>query len=257
MIDGDCSSNSRSRSICILRLSGRSRSSFRDARSLSPISWTIARQCLSSISMRFRITKPSFCKKLTQPQHRRRSCLTLSFAALPAIAISARAQCSCCNVSLLRASRPRLSGCASSSRSPRIRPQSPRIRIERNFIDQTRSQRIACLFFQRSIPRKLLVALFTQFIKLPQVQQPCALQGIGVVLTGFTQIGNVPMQRRASIVIFTHVSMRQQVCAPSRGARNVRGVTSHCQSPSFQRDKKTSRGFVPGGMRQSALELGP
>jgi hypothetical protein len=67
MIDGDCSSNSRSRSICILRLAGSSRSSFRDARSLSPISWMIARQCLWSISMRFRITKPSFCEKFTQP----------------------------------------------------------------------------------------------------------------------------------------------------------------------------------------------
>src|SRR6266446_5180764 len=38
MIDGDCSSNSRSRSICVLRLRGSSSSSFWNARSLSPIS---------------------------------------------------------------------------------------------------------------------------------------------------------------------------------------------------------------------------
>ena len=58
MIDGDCSSNSRSRSICVLRLSGGAGSSCRNARSLSPISWTIARLCLESMSMRLRITKP-------------------------------------------------------------------------------------------------------------------------------------------------------------------------------------------------------
>jgi hypothetical protein len=58
MIDGDCSSNSRSRSICILRLAGSSRSSVSDARNLSPISWTIARLCPWSISMGFRMTKP-------------------------------------------------------------------------------------------------------------------------------------------------------------------------------------------------------
>ena len=58
MIDGDCSSNSRSRSICVLRLPGTSGSSFRNARSLSPISLTIARLWVWSMSMRLGITKP-------------------------------------------------------------------------------------------------------------------------------------------------------------------------------------------------------
>ena len=58
MIDGDCSSNSRSRLICALRLPGNSGSSFRNVRSLSAISCTIARLCLESMSMRLRITKP-------------------------------------------------------------------------------------------------------------------------------------------------------------------------------------------------------
>jgi len=62
-IDGDCSSNSRSRSICVLRLPGHSGSSFRTARSLSPISCTIARLCLGSMSMRLCITKPRSGKK--------------------------------------------------------------------------------------------------------------------------------------------------------------------------------------------------
>jgi len=39
MMDGDCSSNSRSRSICALRLAGSSGSSFMNAASLSPICW--------------------------------------------------------------------------------------------------------------------------------------------------------------------------------------------------------------------------
>ena len=54
-IDGDCSSNSRSRQIGALRLPGSSGSSFRNARSLSPISCTIAWLCLGSMSMRLRI----------------------------------------------------------------------------------------------------------------------------------------------------------------------------------------------------------
>lgn len=54
-IDGDCSSNSRSRSICVLRLPDSSGTSFRNARSLSPISRTIARLCAWSMSTRFRI----------------------------------------------------------------------------------------------------------------------------------------------------------------------------------------------------------
>ena len=55
MIDGDCSSNSRSRSICALRLAGSSGSSFMNAASLSPICCTIARLCLGSMSTRLRI----------------------------------------------------------------------------------------------------------------------------------------------------------------------------------------------------------
>ena len=62
MIDGDCSS-SRSRSIRVLRLPGSSGSSFRNARSLSPISLTIARLCVWSMSMRLGITKPRSGKK--------------------------------------------------------------------------------------------------------------------------------------------------------------------------------------------------
>ena len=63
MIDGDCSSKSRSRSICVLRLAGTSGSSFRNAHSLSPISLTIARLCVWSMSMRLGITKPRSGKK--------------------------------------------------------------------------------------------------------------------------------------------------------------------------------------------------
>ena len=63
MIDGNCSSNSPSRSICALRLPGCSGSSFRNARSLSPISCTIARLCLGPMSMQLRIKKPRSGKK--------------------------------------------------------------------------------------------------------------------------------------------------------------------------------------------------
>ena len=63
MIDGDCSSNSRRRSICVLRLCESSGSSFRNARSLSPISRAIARLCLGFMSMRLCITKARSGKK--------------------------------------------------------------------------------------------------------------------------------------------------------------------------------------------------
>ena len=71
MIDGDCSSNSRSRSICVLRLPGSSGSAFRNARSLPPISSTIARLCWGSISMRLCIGSlskkaPASAQPLTQ-----------------------------------------------------------------------------------------------------------------------------------------------------------------------------------------------
>jgi hypothetical protein len=73
MIDGDCSSNSRSRSICVLRPSGTSGSSFRNARSLSPISLTIAQLCVWFMSMRLGITKPRSGKKApaSETQHLR------------------------------------------------------------------------------------------------------------------------------------------------------------------------------------------
>jgi hypothetical protein len=53
-------SNSRSRSICALRLAGTSGSGFSDARSLSPISRTMARLCTWSMSIRLRMAAPSF-----------------------------------------------------------------------------------------------------------------------------------------------------------------------------------------------------
>ena len=52
-------SNSRSRSICALRLAGSSGSGFSDARSLSPISRTMARLCMWSMSIPLRMTEPS------------------------------------------------------------------------------------------------------------------------------------------------------------------------------------------------------
>jgi hypothetical protein len=63
MINGERSSNSRSRSICILNLVGSSGSGSSDARSLSPISRTIARVCVWSMSMRLGMTKPRSGKK--------------------------------------------------------------------------------------------------------------------------------------------------------------------------------------------------
>ena len=68
MIHGDCSSNSRSRSICALWLPGSSGSSFINARSLSPISCTIARLCLGSMSMRLRMRS---LVRVRKRQHRR------------------------------------------------------------------------------------------------------------------------------------------------------------------------------------------
>ena len=73
MIDDDCSSNSRSRSICVLKLPGSSGSSFRNACSLSPISLTIARLCLGSMSMRLRIRTPRSGKRAPALQHPSRS----------------------------------------------------------------------------------------------------------------------------------------------------------------------------------------
>ena len=46
----------RSRSICILSFAGNSRSSLNDARNPSPISRTMARLCLESMSIGFRMT---------------------------------------------------------------------------------------------------------------------------------------------------------------------------------------------------------
>ena len=62
-IDGEGSSTSRSRSICFLNLVGSSGSGFSDARNLSPISRTMARLCVWSMSMRLGITKPRSGKK--------------------------------------------------------------------------------------------------------------------------------------------------------------------------------------------------
>jgi hypothetical protein len=69
-IEGDRSSNSRSRSICILSLAGSSGSGFSDARSLSPISRTMARLC--TWSMWLRITESSVAT--TPPAGRYQSC---------------------------------------------------------------------------------------------------------------------------------------------------------------------------------------
>jgi hypothetical protein len=60
IVDGDWPSNSRSRSICFWRLADGSDSSLRCARSRSPISCAIARLWVWSMSIRFRITEPSF-----------------------------------------------------------------------------------------------------------------------------------------------------------------------------------------------------
>ena len=73
MIDDDCSSNSRSRSICVLKLPGSSGSSFRNACSLSPISLTIARLCLGSMSMWLRIRTPRPGKRAPALKHPSRS----------------------------------------------------------------------------------------------------------------------------------------------------------------------------------------
>jgi hypothetical protein len=62
-IDGERSSNSRSRSTCFLNLVGSSGSGFSDACNLSPISRTMARLCVWSMSMRLGITKPRSGKK--------------------------------------------------------------------------------------------------------------------------------------------------------------------------------------------------
>jgi len=62
-MDGERSSNSRSRSICVLNLVGSSGSGFSDASNLSPISRTMARLCAWSMSMRSGITKPRSGKK--------------------------------------------------------------------------------------------------------------------------------------------------------------------------------------------------
>lgn len=51
-IDGERSSSFRSRSICVLSLSGWSGSGFSASRNFSPISLAIARRCLWSMSMR-------------------------------------------------------------------------------------------------------------------------------------------------------------------------------------------------------------
>lgn len=58
LLQCSAASNSRSRSICALRLAGTSGSGFSDARSLSPISRTIL--CMWSMSIRLRMTAPSF-----------------------------------------------------------------------------------------------------------------------------------------------------------------------------------------------------
>jgi hypothetical protein len=58
-IDGECSSsNFRSRSICVLRLSGCFGAGFSAARNFSPISLVMARLCLRSMSMRRGTTIP-------------------------------------------------------------------------------------------------------------------------------------------------------------------------------------------------------
>ncbi len=57
MIDGDGRSKSRSRLICVRKLGGNSGSGFNDVRNLSPISRTMARLCLWSMSMRLCIAK--------------------------------------------------------------------------------------------------------------------------------------------------------------------------------------------------------
>jgi hypothetical protein len=57
----------RSRSICVLRLSGNSRSISNAARSPSPISRTIARLCAWSMSMEFRMMAFSLRKKPLVP----------------------------------------------------------------------------------------------------------------------------------------------------------------------------------------------
>jgi hypothetical protein len=70
MIDSDCSSNSRSRSICILRLAGSFGSGASDVRSLAPISRTIARLCTWSMSMLVRIGGASSKNDAARGRHR-------------------------------------------------------------------------------------------------------------------------------------------------------------------------------------------
>jgi hypothetical protein len=77
MIEGDCSSNARSRSICVLNLAGSSGSGFSDARILSPISRTMARLCVWSMSTRLGITKPRSGKKAPAADTRRCAYLPL------------------------------------------------------------------------------------------------------------------------------------------------------------------------------------
>jgi hypothetical protein len=62
-IGGGWPFNSRSRSICFLRLAGTSGSCLMTPRNRSPISRIIVRPVFSSISTRFRITEPPFQRK--------------------------------------------------------------------------------------------------------------------------------------------------------------------------------------------------
>jgi hypothetical protein len=62
-IGGGWPFNSRSRSICFLRLAGTSGSCLMTPRNRSPISRIIVRLVFSSISTRFRITEPPFQRK--------------------------------------------------------------------------------------------------------------------------------------------------------------------------------------------------
>ena len=65
-------SNRRSRSICILKVTGSSRSSFNDDCSLSPIARTIARLCEESMSTRFRMMYSPLSRNPNKPRHQSR-----------------------------------------------------------------------------------------------------------------------------------------------------------------------------------------
>jgi len=72
----------------------------------------------------------------------------------------------------------------------------------------SRGQRIVGLFLQRSISRELRGALLTQFNPIYQASVSIPTLPFArhrVVLAGFAQIGNIPIQRHAPVVVFTDV----------------------------------------------------